>query len=112
MGGAKHVLPAEDWCRVVGFNRRAFTADVLANDTVAKEMRLSVEDPRATKSTRVRYEVVLPYSVLSRMAILVRQARVFATVADEVKFRRKFRRSAVNKQYFDPKDRFEGVELV
>jgi hypothetical protein len=112
MGGARHVLPARDWNRVVGFNRRSFTANLLDNDTTARELLLRVEDPRATKSTRMVYEVIIPYSSLMRVAILVVQARTFETIADEEKFRRKYRRSIVNKQYFDPKDRFEAVELI
>jgi hypothetical protein len=105
-------LQPRDWNRIVGFNRRSFTAQVLSNDSVTRELRLSIEDPRVTNSTREHYEVLLPYGVLMRVAILVRQARTFATVDAEMKFRRKFRRSAVNKQYVDPKDRFEGIELV
>jgi hypothetical protein len=110
-GGVRHNMQSRDWNRVVGFNRRSFTANVLVNDTVNRELRLSIEDPRVTKSTRLHYEVVLPYGVLMRLAVLVRQARLL-TLSDELKFRRKYRRGAVNKQFFDPKDRFEAVQLV
>jgi hypothetical protein len=40
------------------------------------------------------------------------QEREFDTVEDEQDFRRQFRQTPVNKAFFDPKYRFEGVILV
>lgn len=111
MGGVRHNLPAADWNKVVGFNRRAFTANVVTNDTVNRELTLLIEDPRATKSTRLHWEAIIPYGTLMRAAVLNKQGRTL-TLEEELKYRRKHKVRPVSKQYVHPLDRFEAVELV
>lgn len=101
-----------DWRRVVGFSRRKFIASVVANDTEKQELVLAVEDSHTTKNRKVRYQVFLPYNQIIRLSRLVPQGREFDSVEDEQAFRRQHRSTPVNKAFFDPKDRFVGVQLL
>ena len=111
-GGDRTPLNQREWRKVLGTSRRKFIARVITNNTVRQELTLSLEDPRTTNNRKIRYEVILPYSEILRLARLVPLARAFDTVEDEQKFRRAHRASPINKAFFDPKDQFIGVQLV
>jgi len=111
-GGVRHSLQHTDWRRVVGFNRRSFCASVVKNDTVNQELTLQIEEPGTTNSTQIRYELVLPYRTMMRLARLVIQGRVLSS-DQEAAFRHEHVRSAFNnKQFFHPFDVFNAVELI
>jgi len=111
-GGERTSINQVDWRRVVGLNRRKFVARVIENDVDNREITLVLEDSHTTNNRKIRYEVQLPYSSFLRVSRLVPQSRVFDSNEEELAFRRQNRQSAVNKGYFDAKDRFIGVELL
>jgi hypothetical protein len=111
-GGIRTSLNLREWRRIVGVPRRSFVARVLENDLVHKNLRFAIEEPGTTNTTQVRYEAVVPYTAMHRLARLVPQGREFASPADELLWRRQHVRYPVYKQFFHPLDRFVAVELL
>jgi len=86
---------------------------VVRNDSAAGEIVLSIVDGKTHKMpTKVRYEVKLPYNQILKIARLVHQARTFATLEDEDKFRRFQSQTIIDQSYFHPSDRFVAVSNV
>lgn len=110
--GVHTIMDPMQWHHIGGRGRSRFIGRVVANDQESQVMTLVIEDSSTTRRDKIRYEIEVPYGSFLRMARLVTQSREFDSVEEETAFRLQYRNSPVNKAFFDPKDRFVGVELL
>lgn len=110
-GGEKTTLNHTDWRKIVGVNRRSFTAYVIANDTVNQRLLLEFEEAGTTDTVHNRYQIDVPYKAFMRLSRLVSNARVM-TVEQETRYRRQHRRTPIYKQCWSPFDQFVGVQII
>ena len=111
-GGEEDTINPREWRRLVGFSRRKFIARVILNDTTERLLTLQIENAQTSQSTEIRYNVVLRYDQVIRLARLVQQGREFTSDEKEQAFRRQHRSTPIDKAFFDPKDRFVGVSMI
>jgi hypothetical protein len=106
---APESLNKRSWSRLQGLRQRSLFGVVLENDTDARTLKVLIRDSR---DNTLNYHVVLGYTESTRMARLVRDGRPFDSVEEEEAWRQQHRSRPLNKNFFNPTDRFVAVQVI
>ena len=106
---ATTAIPQRTFRRVVGFNRTNFLAQVLGNDTSARELAIEIEHQQPRRG-RVYYQITMPYTDIRKLSRLVRGASVVD--ADEEAARRRQKRRVGSNDFLHPFDQYVPISLI